>query len=238
GCSGERSAGRSDLPNPSAFTPDGKRLVTVGADRNFGMWNLITGKEQVVQRAERRSSKAVAFSPGSKAVAFSPDGKMLATGGRSFIGRWNRVAVTDVITGKEVFEVEGRERDVINCVTFSPGGTRLAYASVGQDVPLGMDVFGKSLGEIKVLDSKNGQELLTLKGHNGVAFSPDGQRLASGSEDYTVTVWDTFSGMELLRLKGHTDYVTCVAFSPDGQRLASGSEDYTVKIWDASLIGR
>jgi WD40 repeat protein len=67
-----------------------------------------------------------------------------------------------------------------------------------------------------------------------VAFSPDGQRLASASEDGTVKVWDAATGQESLTLKGHTEAVYSVAFSPDGQRLASASQDKTVKVWDAA----
>ena len=67
-----------------------------------------------------------------------------------------------------------------------------------------------------------------------MAFSPDGQRLASASGDETVKVWDAATGQETLTLKGHTGAVKSVAFSPDGKRLASASCDQTVKVWDAA----
>jgi hypothetical protein len=66
------------------------------------------------------------------------------------------------------------------------------------------------------------------------AFSPDGNRLASGSIDKKVKIWETTSGNELLTLKGHSCIVLSLAFSPDGKRLAMASVDEKVKIWDAT----
>ena len=80
--------------------------------------------------------------------------------------------------------------------------------------------------------------LLTLRGHKGpvfgVAFSPDGKRLATASSDHTAKIWDADNGQELLTLRGHEGPVFSVAFSPDGKRLATASNDKTAKIWDAA----
>ena len=67
---------------------------------------------------------------------------------------------------------------------------------------------------------------------NSVAFSRDGTRIATGSDDATTKVWDAQSGKELLTLSVGAN-VYSVAFSPDGRRILTGSTDDTARVWDA-----
>jgi hypothetical protein len=68
-----------------------------------------------------------------------------------------------------------------------------------------------------------------------VAFSPDGQTLASASSDETIRLWEVATGQPIgAPLAGHTDWVRSVAFSPDGQTLASASDDDTIRLWEVA----
>jgi len=67
---------------------------------------------------------------------------------------------------------------------------------------------------------------------NGVAFSPDGERLASAGGDGTVKVWNSRTGEVIRTLeKAHSDSVVCVTFHPDGKHLATAGADRRVKVW-------
>ena len=70
----------------------------------------------------------------------------------------------------------------------------------------------------------------------GIAYSPDGTRLATASHDTTVKMWDLALDNEILTLKAHARPVMRVAFSPDGTRLASASQDGTVRVYDGTPV--
>ncbi len=82
-----------------------------------------------------------------------------------------------------------------------------------------------------------GTILLSYRDHldveTALAWSPDGQQIATGSHDTTVRVWDVATGRTTVTCLGHTAAVRSVAWSPDGKLLVSGSEDQTARVWDA-----
>src|SRR5205823_5339163 len=102
----------------------------------------------------------------------------------------------------------------------------LAYSSDGRKIAVTMHG-----SDVVIWDADTGEKLRTLNGHTSavknVAFSNDGQLIASGAGDIArsqpgqVKVWDAATGQELFNLRGHTDPIFGVAFSPDGRRLAS-----------------
>jgi WD40 repeat protein len=89
-----------------------------------------------------------------------------------------------------------------------------------------------------VWEARTGAEVLSLnKGHThwvtSAAFSPDGSRILTASQDGTAKLWDARTGSEVLSLKANTEPLNSAAFSPDGSRVVAASHDGTARIWDA-----
>jgi WD40 repeat protein len=99
-----------------------------------------------------------------------------------------------------------------------------------------MIVTGSSDSNIRLWDIERGEFVRALEEHQSavtsVAWSGDGQWLASGADDRTVRVWEARSGQLVHTLAGHQDAVERVAWSGDGRLLASGADDQTVRVWD------
>lgn len=88
---------------------------------------------------------------------------------------------------------------------------------------------------IRLWEAHNGREIRSFCGHQSwvrsLAFSPNGETLASGSDDKTIRLWQVGSGREIRAMSGHQSWVRALAFSPDGKMLASGAHDQTVRLW-------
>ncbi|MGI8435901.1 MAG: WD40 repeat domain-containing protein [Chthoniobacterales bacterium] len=69
---------------------------------------------------------------------------------------------------------------------------------------------------------------------NRLAFSPDGNLLATADDDMLLRLWNPHTGQNTATLRGHNSVVECVAFSPDGKLIASGGKTGEIKLWDTA----
>ncbi|MBI5651874.1 MAG: helix-turn-helix domain-containing protein [Chloroflexi bacterium] len=201
-----------------ASSPDGARIATVSFDKQFKVWDSVTGKELLT------APTLLINAPWTSKPWFSRDGTraLNLNLGADDASRVN-VETWDVISGKIIATVAlpvPAKTTTWNAT--SPDGTRM--------------VFGHFDKTATVWDLTTGNLLLTLRGHTSyvqdVAFSPDGTRIATASDDRTAKIWDAQTGNLLLTLAGHSLLIQSLAFSPDGTRLATASSDGTAKVWD------
>ncbi|HTU90459.1 MAG TPA: M56 family metallopeptidase [Gemmataceae bacterium] len=244
---------------------DGRRLLSGSGwpqgDKTARLWDLKTGKELRVYRAETPPvGKGPREQPNEiQAVALSPDGKQAVSAGVGGV-----VFLWDVESGKEVRRFQGHV-GAIYALDFAPDGRHML--SGGRDKT------------VRLWEVQSGREIRKFEGHTDwvrcVRFARDGKRFLSSGRDGVMRLWDVDSGKlisqfqaaqgwmdcvvwspdqrqaicaagnvvqlwdleknKLTRsLQGHQGNVICVDVSPDGRRILSGSYDGTVRCWDAN----
>jgi WD40 repeat protein len=189
------------------FSPDSKRLLTAGSDGTVRTWNAATGRE-----TQRFSG--IGYAP---RMALSADGRLLATGS-SFPpkAKWP-IRLWDTATGKETRRIEGFE-GAAQSLAFCPDGKTLAAFTCQ---------FYPQDAVVRIWDVATGKQQAQVDapgraGHSSaeVAFTPDGELLASTLGDNSIRFWVPANGQEETRVELPERSAFHFALSPDGKKLA------------------
>ncbi len=203
---------KSDGVSSLAFSPDGRRLASL-AHSNIGskyvvqLWDLTTGKPSANLAGDQDIPHV---------VAFAPDGKTLATAG------WTEVRFYDTTTLRERSRTRGPAKQAT--IAFSPDSKTLASVDVRSPT-------------IQRWEVQTGALKPTPTGHvnppHGIAFSPDGNQVATGSGEGSLFIWRPTTGELQARVHDDGGGWAC-AFSGDGRSLYSCTRGDTLTFYDAS----
>ncbi len=205
--------------NGVAFSPNGRFIATVDADRNLKIWSR-EGK----QIGEHRSNYAI------EKVAFSPDSQFVA------------IAMDD--RSIEIRQFENGK--IVKTLHMHNAGINLEKSAGILDIKFSGDgrfIAASSMDKTVTLWSLPSGELFQiLKGHQdwvySISFSPDSQLIASsgGGSDRTLRIWQCSNGKLLKTIeRAHNDSFR-LTFSPEGKWIATAGDDQAIKLWDVHSI--
>jgi WD40 repeat protein len=219
-----------EMQQPGFYT------VAFSPKANLFALGLIDGSVMVYEWRTRKRISVLQNEDAVYSEAFSPGGEELAAAGMGW-----PVRVWSVRTGRLIRQLPESALDFQNCgwhpsPTTGESGERpclphsLAYSPDGKTIAVGSKVW------LRLWDAASGAVIRTFPGAaeiGSIAFSPDGELLASSGEDGSVAIWDARAGTRHRALQLSRRPLRTVAFSPDGKNLAASGWDGNIYICDS-----
>jgi len=195
------------------FSPDGSQLAAGVGNDAVRLWDAATGRE--LRTLSPHPSKV-------QGVAYSPDGAQLFAA-----STYGPFKLWEVVTGRVITDTGYAATGVIRAA-FSPDGRLLAMGECGSR-GLGVELWELSpMQRVAVLPNDMIDDIY------GLAWSPDGARLATGSLFGIVRIWDVASAQRLVQVRLQGASAEGVSWSPDGRLLAVAAGSQGTKLLDAS----
>jgi WD40 repeat protein/energy-coupling factor transporter ATP-binding protein EcfA2 len=237
---------RHTVPVRSVCFDSSGGLLTASEDGTVRIWGTQDGEVEVVRTLSSPGARLIGAAYGqSEAESF-----VLATDADGTTRLWRTTDGQEIVAHR--FDDVCRLGDAV----FSPAGLRTLLLVPGNTSISAPD---KSYAQVRDLESgaivtalqekarklaRAGAGSLTVEtggfqatipshasGVNFAEYSPDGQLLATASQDWTARIWDANSGREVAVLEGHEGPVRRVSWSPDGRWVVTAGEDHTARIW-------
>lgn len=213
------------------WEPDGDRIASGGGDGVVRIWDANTAHTLLTYRGHKWLDKRVNWLPKIYTLAWSPEGLRVASAGDG-----KKVYVWDATTGQTITEYSGHSAWLLPNVfalAWSPKGNYIASACSAGTFDKTVHIWNAKSGETKLRYNSSYGAVPDFS-VSSIAWSPDGQRIASACGSKTIRLWDATYGKTISTFKTSSAYIYIIAWSPDGQRLALANGNATAEILDAS----
>ncbi|KAF9548726.1 Notchless protein 1 [Mortierella hygrophila] len=218
--------GHSDDIECVSYSPKHDIIATASVDKTVRIWNSVQGGCLKVLRDQDVIFTSIVFSPDGRQIAMSCETRwcLLNFEPESLL----KVGEQGDVLQEGIVGSVDHTVDVTSAPVYSPDGKEISVGAV----------------DFSVLRYPTCSEVgspAPLVGHNGIvtciAYSPQLDKIATGSDDNTARIWDRHTGQQLFLQSVHSGGVTSIAFAPYDDKVATGDNEFVVRIWDWALPG-